>query len=244
MIDYIISNSNKYQKINLPYEHLYIENFLPEDFYLKLKNEVDNLDWWLDDDKKYQKDWNRYTICNFYTKNYLDSNLLNSFNEILLNKEFQKHFISKFNHKRFNDLPIKIHSQVDNLKSGIIHSIHTDKEPKYLTFVYYLADNKKHLNIGTKIYNKEKKYVKTCEYKPNSVLIFSPNNTNSIQTWHNMELEIDNIERKSIQTWFLYDKYNKPPLPFEGYKWRTDEKHLRVRRKRYKLYSKYLNQFK
>ena len=110
-----------------------------------------------------------------------------------------------------------------------------------MTFVYYLADDDDNNELGTKVYDKNKKHVVTSKYKPNSVFIFAPSDDDKIKTWHNMELKKDNYERKSIQSWFLYDKYKRNPLPFEGYKWRTDEKHLRERRKRYKLYKNYFS---
>lgn len=241
MIKYIIENSKKYDIIKEPFEHLYIENFLPDNFYLKLMESVNKLNWWFDDNKKKRSEWNRYTICCHYQIDYLSNDIIKEYNKLFLNETLQKYFLDRFSYKKSNKLPKHVHIQLDSLKNGMKHALHCDKEPKYLTFVVYLAEDSKYLNLGTKIYDSNKNYIKTTQYKPNSVLIFAPSNNNILKTWHNMEMDLPNYERKAIQTWFLYDNYGKPPIPYEGFKWRKDERHLKERRKRYKLFADFLS---
>ena len=56
----------------------------------------------------------------------------------MLNTRLQRELLDLFDHKRSNELPIAIHSQIDSLKSGMVHGKHCDKEPKNLTIVFYL----------------------------------------------------------------------------------------------------------
>jgi len=231
MEEYIINNSKNYKISNIPFPHIYIENFMPPEYYGDLLKEVKNLNWWKGYDGEDMKEkWNRYTITSYYKKDYLNKPILKKYQEVFSNKKLQKHFLDLFESKRNNNLPKNIHIQLDTLKMGMDHALHCDKLPKYLTFVHYLAEDDKYPQVGTKIYDFEKKYVDTAKYLPNSCLIFAPNENDKIKTWHNMELKIENLERRGIQTWFLYEDYKTKLLPFEGNNWTRDQKFLKKRK--------------
>jgi hypothetical protein len=71
---------------------------------------------------------------------------------------------------------------------------HTDLGVKSFTFLLYLSTNPQHADLGTDIYDNDKKHVGRSPFKPNGALIFVPSNN----TYHGFEQRrIDGV-RKSL----------------------------------------------
>ena len=71
---------------------------------------------------------------------------------------------------------------------------HTDLGVKSFTFLLYLSTDPTHSNLGTDIYDAEKKHVGTSPFKSNSAMIFVP----SSNTYHGFEPRQINGVRKSL----------------------------------------------
>lgn len=72
---------------------------------------------------------------------------------------------------------------------------HTDLGVKVFTMLLYLSDDPRHANLGTDIYDNDKKHVARAPYTPNGALIFVPSNN----TFHGFEpREIEGVRQSVI----------------------------------------------
>jgi hypothetical protein len=71
---------------------------------------------------------------------------------------------------------------------------HTDLGVKLFTFLLYLSPDAQHADLGTDIYDNEKKHVGRSPFKPGSAMIFVPSNI----TYHGFEPRKITGVRKSI----------------------------------------------
>lgn len=71
---------------------------------------------------------------------------------------------------------------------------HTDLGVKTFTMLLYMSRDPSHSNLGTDIYDTEKKHVGRSPFSPNSAMIFVPSNI----TYHGFEPRKINGVRKSI----------------------------------------------
>lgn len=156
-----------------PWPHIVIDDFINEQFFEEIKNEViefvksknikksitvfDNLN--LDEYPELKK-----------TVSYLNSELF-PINEDFLKNHFPKH--------RSYSNPIGTRHQIIVCVGKYSeYRVHCDAEEKLLSVVTYIHPSK---SLGTLIYDRNKNLVKTVDWKPNRTLIFAPITD---LTWH------------------------------------------------------------
>ena len=186
-----------------PFYHLYINNFFTNEFYLNILKYLPTKDQYIQINK-----------TNSVSKNYSDERFIlnitpdtfkifypeqkNFFRQVvssLMSVEFFNSVIRKF-----NDKIIKVNPQNIDLRMSLVKDLtkynlgaHTDTNKKFITFLFYLPEDKSHKHIGTSMYKlkdktksnfvqdthyseKETKElfeeVKLAEFLPNSVFIF------------------------------------------------------------------------
>ena len=76
------------------------------------------------------------------------------------------------------------------------YPIHDEAARKVLSCIHYIAPEE---NVGTEIYDKDKNYVKTVEWKPNRALIFAAQDG---VTWHSYQNNTD-LPRTTANTFFI-----------------------------------------
>ena len=182
-----------------PWEHLHIEELIPNDLYVNLREFLIGNE---DQDKFRESSNFRHDkilfslsrdmrIDNPYVMEYIDM--------LFLNEDIIKMLVSKFNtehsysltERNTNHEIVDVYAEYDVLKQGFDHSIHQDVSPKVISLVHYFAEDGDDETLGTRLYpgwkvfNKSIHddshskdvslyYEKTIPYLPNSSLIFSP----------------------------------------------------------------------
>lgn len=161
------------QTFDHPYKHIVIDDYLPQDVYNNIVNDVmsraaafqledyahsdthNNTTDWLDVSGEWQ-----FLAAE---SNYLDASFL------------IEHFAEK-QHRPFNNLEASF--DINWSKAGHEHEIHSESARKILTAVTYLYPQAAN---GTVLYNKDKEFVKEIEWKPNRCFIMC-----GLQdiTWH------------------------------------------------------------
>ena len=211
-------------KINLePFPHLIIDDFLENDLY----NEIINKIYSKDPFSQFPKENNRVTKMIYNLDNYgdkyfnVEDNIESEkkYADIIINNEIRSLICDKF--KTIGSLESEIkHAgtwvQLDCFRDIYEYRIHHDSLCKYITIVLYLAKDKKHENLGTNLFDKDKKFIKNAGYKPNRCIIFHAEDKyipeeNKYPSWHNMEGKTEEGYRRfSFQSWYFTSKsYNK-----------------------------------
>jgi len=80
---------------------------------------------------------------------------------------------------------------------------HTDLGVKSFTFLLYLSRDPQHADLGTDIYDAEKKHVGRSPFKPGGAMIFVPSNI----TYHGFEARKIHGVRKSIIINYVTDEW-------------------------------------
>lgn len=63
------------------------------------------------------------------------------------------------------------------IKESFMHAIHTDADFKIMTAILYIGPEE---SMGTRVFDKDKNFVKEIEWKPNRLVVFCSND----DTWH------------------------------------------------------------
>jgi hypothetical protein len=123
-------------------------------------------------------------------------NTLEYMNDNEINDDFVKTHFPK--HREFSEKLYK-KNQIIVCVGDTEFKIHCDSPDKILSVVTYVYPEK---SVGTVIYDTNKNYVKTVEWKQNRTLIFAP--LDDI-TWHNYKSEDKNL-RITFNTFLMKKK--------------------------------------
>lgn len=200
-MEYSLEKLHNSQIIIDPWEHIFIENFLPEDFYKNLVNMLNGLkskDFFTSLQEKIPSSG----PASFRLPVY-DSNIdcIKDYFTMFDSDEFKKSIISKFDIcKRkiagdFTRIGSIQEGYYDVSTYGHKYRVHRDSKYKLVTIVFHLAEPGDDVTLGTRMYpptkdveslDWEKDCVKITEYKPNSLLIFPSNKHTNKCTNHAM----------------------------------------------------------
>lgn len=152
---------------HFPFEHLVIENFLDDDFYLGLKNNLP-LNEQLDTLEKVRgtKGYDQRYVCSLKKNQPIASSekintyYVNSLTEELLSNYFANALIAKFPaaaqraQKKINDegKGLAIEAYFVNDRSGYALGPHTDTPNKLITGLLYFPDEGAPDSLGTSLY--------------------------------------------------------------------------------------------
>lgn len=157
--------------INDPWPHTVIDNFLPKEKYAAIVKEcVDYL-------KSHVRTKRRlllHTEPDFAQHLPITLETLNSID--FLGK------LDSFEDRRTGDV-YHVEHEISFMLDGQEYPIHDECEKKVLSNVIYLFPN---VGTGTLIYDTEKSYVKTVEWKQNRALLFAGITD---KTWHNYKTD-------------------------------------------------------
>lgn len=202
-----IENSIHLEK---PWEHFIIDDFLEKSFYNELKKDFDSLNWFHDNKGKYRNEWRRSKIRIYQGgKNEINKPSFTKLINLFKNEKFAKSVVNKFKKIRCKEYPNNIWIEMDTFIKDFSYRIHFDSKPKYVTFLIYLPDDENDpQELGTKMYDKKKEFVKNAPYNKNTCFIFAPNDD---ITWHSMDyknINNNDVKRKSIQIFYKYGNKN------------------------------------
>jgi len=186
--DYFLNKCLDSTTINEPWPHQIINNTLPQEEFVKLRQECEKLD--VPNDRLvaiYPKDFDAHNIS-FYDQIYdISKSILDNARQ-LCNKYT--------NHRWFEDLAVNAHVSITPPLPYKFY-IHQEGLEKIWSSVTYITPEK---NVGTKMYTEQKEdtFVKEAEWKPNSTFIFCGQQG---KTWHSYES--DQTEQRITLNLFL-----------------------------------------
>lgn len=163
-----------------PYRHIVIDNYYPQDVYEAIKSDfLENIDLYRSDPRR---------LNGLNTAIADDGSLygIGEWQEIVkdhlyIDEDFLKeHFID---YRSYTHLDRKITMNLAN--PNYKHKIHSEASIKVLSAVCYIAPEE---SLGTHLYNLDRSYHSTVEWKQNRCLIF-PGMTGV--TWHSFESPSD-----------------------------------------------------
>jgi hypothetical protein len=155
-----------------PWPHIITQDYISEEFLQSLikysKDKTDNFEVgrFLFEEYNFPQELNeQYAI-------YKET-ILNEFNR--LKNVFPKHRV--FN----SNINTRLRTTLCIIPENYTHEIHDERIDKIMSFVTYIAPTQ---GIGTHIYNTDKSYNKTIEWKVGSTLVFCGFKE---ETWHSFE---------------------------------------------------------
>ena len=159
------------EKFTYPWEYIVIDNFLPEKLFKILLCSIVNNDFAFS-----KSDFNdiKITYEDFYKQE------VNDFFKQYINETFITEYFSAYR----NYSVLESHFTFQTTLLGDTSPIHCDNEAKILTLVLYTSPE---TQIGTTLYDVNKKYSKTIDWIPNRAFIFCPL---SDLTYHSYKNEI------------------------------------------------------
>lgn len=180
--------------INDPWSHQIIEDTLPQEEFVKLKDQCLNI--------KVPKD----RLVHIFPKDFTDHNIkfydqIHDIAKIILDNA--KVLCDQYpNYRWFEDLSVNAHISVTPPLPYKFY-IHQEGLEKIWSSVTYITPE---VNVGTKMYTEqnEKAFVKEAEWKPNSTFIFCGQQG---KTWHSYES--DQVEQRITLNLFLMKDNNK-----------------------------------
>ena len=190
---YFLDNCLNSTTVNDPWPHQTINDTLPQEEFVKLRQECEKLD--VPNDRLvaiYPKDFEDYNISFYKQVEDISKNILNNAKELC--EKYPKH-------RWFEDLAVNAHISITPPLPWKFY-IHQEGLEKIWSSVTYVTPEK---NVGTKMYTaqKEDTFVKEAEWKPNSTFIFCGQQG---KTWHSYES--DQTEQRITLNFFLM-KENK-----------------------------------
>ena len=159
-------------KFNTPWEHVVVDNFLPDKLFKLLLTAISKKDFTFENKKHY----NNFKL-DYYEQ--FEKKEVNDFFKQHINETFiSEHFSTS---RKYSNLKSHFDFQIMNETGN--SSIHCDLEEKIITSVFYIYPK---VNIGTSLYDINKNYIKTIDWVPNRAFIFCP--LTDI-TWHSYKNE-------------------------------------------------------
>jgi hypothetical protein len=188
LADYFLNKCLDSTTINEPWPHQIINNTLPQEEFVKLRQECEKLD--VPNDRLvaiYPKDFDAHNIS-FYDQIYdISKSILDNARQLCDRYT---------NHRWFEDLAVNAHVSITPPLPYKFY-IHQEGLEKIWSSVTYITPEK---NVGTKMYTEQKEdtFVKEAEWKPNSTFIFCGQQG---KTWHSYES--DQTEQRITLNLFL-----------------------------------------
>ena len=225
--DYILDKIVNSEVSNEPWKHLIIKDFLPNDFYNAIKEEISQ---YRSEPRLKQEKVRAFHI--FYNKSVNcrpdpdTPNLLEYYN-ILLDQDIftaMREKLPIFNFAKeetFRDF----YSQLDFFTKGFNYGeIHTDRNDKLMTMIHYLAEEGDDELLGTFFYPADRNAsdldvyrdkVKIAPYIKNCVCIFSPYDTPKLKTNHCMTNKSDRtfLRNSFINIWLREEVDDTKDVP-------------------------------
>lgn len=172
--EHFVSKCIASKTINEPWPHQILEDTLPQEEFVNLKEQCCNLD--------VPKD----RLVHIFPKDFADHNIkfydqIHDIGKTILDNA--KNLCGLYpNHRWFEDLAVNCHISVTPPLPYKFY-IHQEGLEKIWSSVTYITPE---VNVGTKMYTEqdEKAFVKEAEWKPNSTFIFCGQQG---KTWHSYE---------------------------------------------------------
>jgi hypothetical protein len=183
-LEYVIDKINKSEIQTHPWEHLYIEDIVPQELYDDLKKYTLSC---IDEDRIPDKRRHGYLLSHIDSDYLEDRDSVKEYHNIWWNDEVIELLKSKFTMqnswcKSDGSQPVMdFFINYETTKQGAVYGIHTDSYPKLFTSVHYFANPNEDLDLGTGMasstwpdidWNPEDSII--AKYLPNSIFIFSP----------------------------------------------------------------------
>ncbi len=145
------------EKFTYPWEHIVIDNFLPEEIFKILLCSIVNKDFTF---SKRRSGNIKINYEDFYKQE------VNDFFKQYINETFITEYFSAY--RNYSVLESHFTFQTTPCRTS---PIHCDNEAKILSLVLYTSPE---TQIGTTLYDVNKKYFKTIDWIPNRAFIFCP----------------------------------------------------------------------
>ncbi len=190
---YFLNNCLNTTTINEPWSHQIINDTLPQEEFVKLRKECEQLN--VPNDRLvaiYPKDFDDYNISFYDHIKDISKNILENAKELC--SQYPKF-------RWFENLAVNAHISITPPLPWKFY-IHQEGLEKIWSSVTYVTPEK---NVGTKMYTEQKEdsFIKEAEWKPNSTFIFCGQQG---KTWHSYES--DQTEQRITLNLFLM-KNNK-----------------------------------
>ena len=194
---------------NDPWDHVVIEDFLPESFYNDVVKETEKYTKREELKKSNIRAYHIYV--NKSVSVFPDSPALKEYYDILLDKDITNAIETKLS---VSPSPKDFYSELNLFTQGYNYGeIHPDRSDKAITMLHYLADEGDDESIGTLLYTPYrngaeldvfKDCLKSSPYIKNCVLLFSPKDGKDFKTNHCMANKSkQTFLRKSFQTFWI-----------------------------------------
>ena len=185
-LEYVIDKINKSKIQTHPWEHLYIENIIPQELYDDLKTYTLSC---IDEDRIPSAKRHGYLLSHVDSDYLEDEDSVKEYHNIWWNDEVIELLKSKFTMqnswcKSDGSQPVTDFCiNYETTKQGAVYGIHSDGYPKLFTSVHYFANPNEDLDLGTgmapsswpdTVWNQEDSENIIAKYLPNSIFIFSP----------------------------------------------------------------------
>ena len=185
-----------------PWEHAIVDNYYDKELFVKMQNELvsfaESTKIKIESgsiDKDIIFSFFLSSISNRLIWKCERTNTLKVFPhsiKCLALRHISENDLQYFSHRKQYDKPLTLHTKINiifnnNVNEGKWNSrwgddpIHYDSPSKVLTAVTYIAPE---ISRGTILYDTNRKYVTEAPWKPNSTLIFAPED---FVTWHSYE---------------------------------------------------------
>jgi len=147
-----------------PWPHLVIDDYYPEDVFQKL----------ISYSKRKLKENKFGADGRFRMRFERDPELDDILSDNILSKKYFKYFE---NHREYNQ-DFSVYTEISGIIGPYRYKIHSEAPNKVMSLVVYLGPDR---GRGTRLYDKDKNFVKEIEWKPNRAFIFCGQDD---VTWH------------------------------------------------------------
>ena len=185
-LKYVIDKIHKSKIQAHPWEHLYIEDIVPQELYDDLKTYTLSC---IDEDRIPNGRRHGYLLSHVDSDYISDRDFVKEYHNIWWNDEVIELLKSKFTMenswcKLDGTQPVTDFCiNYDVMKQNSMYHVHSDAFPKLFTSVHYFANKGDDLNLGTgmapsswpdTVWNQEDSENIIAKYLPNAIFIFSP----------------------------------------------------------------------
>jgi len=214
-----IKNSNVQKE---PFEHLIVDNFLPDEFYKELAKELESDDFAnnyergpygnierfgadLTDYKGWKNSGCKITTTthkgNYQSLLSTNNKNVQMFVDLLLKNEksFCSLLCSKLRTEKFQDNYF-FHINMTKDRTNYTIEPHTDNTENIFTLLFYAPETDCNKDFGLTVYDKNKKVNKRIPFEPNKLIVFAPTD----ESWHGVDPLTNNLvgTRNSFQMFF------------------------------------------
>jgi hypothetical protein len=212
IVESLLTSIETSQRNETPYKHWFLSRCLPEDTLdavLALPFEAPPLDG-ISGKRELHNNTRRY----FDAENMGRFPVCKAFNDAFqsraVTKRIEEHFGTNLDGSY---LRVELAQDTD----GFWLEPHTDLGVKLFTMLLYTSKDKSHADLGTDIYDAEKKHIARSPFESNGALVFVPSNI----TYHGFEPRKINGVRKSViinyvtNEWRAREQLAFPDAPIE-----------------------------